>query len=84
MGQATLLIVLGVLLIAAFGYLNFVVQPKMFPGEVAGGSAPTKGAAKPSSSVHMFLGIAEAAVFMAGVALIVVGSTMITTIRGYG
>ena len=76
----------GVLCIAAFAYLNFVLQPKWFPNDLPRDKTGVITAAATGSSsrgVHILLGIGEALLFLAGVTLLTAGSTMIGTSLGY-
>ena len=82
---ATISMVLGVLCIAAFAYLNLVLQPKWFPNDLPRDKGtPTAAAGSASQRAHILLGIGEALLFLAGVSLLTAGSVMIGTSIGYG
>ena len=83
---ATILITAGVLCLAAFVYLNMVLQRRWFPNDQPGGWDMNRSAAAfhfASRRAHIILGVVEAAVFFTGVVLITAGCVMIGTAIGY-
>ena len=84
---APILITAGVLFLVAFVYLNMVLHRKWFPDDQPGGREMIRSAAairSASRGAHVLLGVVEALVFFAGVALIAAGCVMIGTSIGYG
>ena len=76
-------ILAGVVCVAAFAYLNMVLQPKRFPYGVAASSPGQRSDQTSSRSAFVLLGIIEAVVFFLGVALMTAGSAVIGTSIGY-
>ncbi len=72
----------GFVLVAAFAYINLVLQPKWFPQETAG----LAGAGKPpkSPSSHFALGVLLFVLLFVGVTIITAGAVEIGILRSRG
>ena len=81
------LLIPGILCIGGFAYLNFVVQPRLFPGDALGDRAALIAAAKAKASnkrAHILLGVAETALFLVGAILVTAAGSVVGTTLGYG
>ncbi len=76
----------GILCLAAFVYLNVVLQPKWLPFDQPGTRDRGRSTAADASGsgTQMALGVVEALVFFLGVALVTAGCAIIGTSIGYG
>ena len=77
----------GILCLAAFVYLNVVLQPKWLPFDQPGAQTRGRSAAAVHTSgkgAQVVLGVVEALVFFLGVALVTAGCAIIGTSIGYG
>ena len=84
MFESGVLIFSGVLLLAAFAYVNLVLQPRWFPAEVEETAANAGSSAGLSRTAHLMLGIAMLALILLGVCLVVAGSVEIGILRSRG
>jgi hypothetical protein len=80
---ATTCLVLAVLLIAAFAYVNLSLQPKWFPLDVARDSNGVVVGRQKRRAALAMLGLFEAFLFLAGTILLVAGCAIIGTSIGY-
>ena len=82
----TTFIVLGILCIALFAYINLYIQPKWYPNELAARNGVITLTALPAGQRqrHLFVSIVMAVMFFVGVAMVTVGCVMIGTELGYG
>jgi hypothetical protein len=83
--SSLLILALGLVFFAAFGYVNLVLHPRWYPGDMPGDRASLRrGGAKSTRSDRMVLGIAELGLFLIGAGLVTAAGAQIGTLLGYG
>lgn len=86
MGTSLIVMALGFAIIAAFGYVNMVLQPRWYPGDMPGDRASLRkaGAAKSTRNGRMILGLVQLGLFLVGAGLVTASAAVVATTLGYG